>query len=355
MFADILEAIELATEEGGDVVRAFQLARAKGIAKFIKFSGISQADAASVIGVSSTGIQKMISEPASLTKHLDALTDMLCLPKGSISSPQALSSFAKTNVLYVNTLDAVTTYTAAKNLPTGVMPTDYVINQVKSYLSDNYKAQCARLVAYFSAPNKNSLQGEDITALEESVEVPAGSIQNPAEFMATRTKVTKLSFAVRKKISANIARILSERKLSESDIAIKAGVALVSISNLLEKPYRCTLALLVALASALEVEPHQLMQGQTLRSEVQEPLQPSLFEDLPRASREFILAYITAAGDKREGLPTAKANAVLLATPFLKHGVDVLTEYSSQGSDEDNPRNIGELVNQIAATLRTGL
>lgn len=355
MFTDILDAIEIATENDGDVLRAFQLARAKGIAKFMKFSGISQAEAAKAIGVSSTGIQKMISEPASLTKHLDALTDMLSLPKGSISSPLALSRFAKKNELYVNALDAVTSYTAAKYLPTGRMPTDYVINEVNRYLSDNYKTQCARLVAYFSAPNQSDTLGEkDITALEESVEVPAGSIQNPAEFAATKTKVSKLSLAVRKKIGANVSRILSERKLSESDIAIKAGVALVSVSNLLAKPHSCTLALLVALASALEIEPHKLMQDH-VESEVEEPLQRQLFEDLPRVSRDFIWAYVTAVRDQHEGLPTPKANAVLLATPLIKHGVDVLTAYSSQGSDEDNPRNLGELVNQIAATLRVGL
>lgn len=355
MFADILEAIDEATEDDGDVLRAFQLARARSIAKFMKFSGKSQADAANEIGVSPAFVQKMIAQPLTLAKHLDLVTAMLSLPKGSTASPKNLTNFAKKKTVYADTLDAVITYTPAKHLPTGMMPTDYVINEVKRYLSEHYQDQCARLVAYFTAPAKeDEPDSEDITALEESLEVPAGAIQNPAEFAATKTKVNKLSYATRKKINANITRMAAERKLRDYDIANKAGVALVSILSLRQKPHTCSLALVVALASALEVEPYQLMQDH-IKSEVEEPLQPHLFEDLPKVSREFILDYVTRVRDLRDGLPTAKASAVLLATPFLQHAIGLLSTYSSQGSDEDAPRNFGDLINQMAATLRVGL
>lgn len=354
MFVNVSEAIDEATEDEGDVLRAFQLARARSIAKFMKFSGMSQADAANEIGVSPTFVQKMISQALALEKHLDVITAMLSLPKGSISSPKNLINFSNKKTVYANTLDAVIIYTPAKHLPTGMMPTDYVINEVKRYLSDNYYDQCARLVAYFEAPaNEDEPDSDDIAALEESLEVPSGAIQNPAELVATRTKVNKLSYATRKKVSANIIRIANERKLQNSDIASKAGVALVSIERLREK-HICSFALVFALASALEVEPYQLMQDH-IKSEVEESLEPHLFEDLPKVSRDFILAYVTAVRDQLDGLPTAKASAVLLATPFLQHAIGLLSTYASQGSDEDNPRNLGDLINQMMATLRVGL
>ena len=55
------------------------------------------------------------------------------------------------------------------------------------------------------------------------------------------------------------------------------------------------------------------------------------------------------------GLPTPKARASLMATPFLQHAIALLSNYSSQGSDEDDPRDFGDLVSQIEATLRVGL
>ncbi len=355
MFADILEAIDEATEDDGDVTRAFQLARAQSIGKFMKFSGMSQADAATEIGVSPAAIQKMITQPGPLAKHLVSFTTMLSLPKNSISTAKALTSFAKENRVFASTLDAVITYTPAKYLPMGMMPTDYVIAEVKRNLSERHQDRCTRLVAYFTAPAKeNEPNLDDMAALEESLEVPVGAIQNPAELAATKTKVSKLSYATRKKISANIKRIATERRLDYSDIASKAGVPLISILSLREKPYNCTLALVVALASALEVEPYQLMQDH-IKSEVEEPLQPNLFEDLPKVPREFILNYVTSIRDKREGLPTTKASAVLMATPLLQHAIGLLSTYSSQGSDEDNPRNLGDLVNQMVASLRVGL
>lgn len=355
MFAEILEAIDEATEKDEDVLRAFQLARAKSIAQFMKFSGKSQADAAHEIGVSPAFVQKMISQPLTLTKHLDLVTAMLSLPKDSISSPKNLTSFAKENRVYADALDAVIAFTPTKHLPTGMMPTDYVIHEVERYLSEHYHDQCTRLVAYFRAPQTiDELDVDDILAIEESVEVPAGAIHNPAELAATKTKVNRLSLATRKKINANITRIANERKLSDSVIASKAGVALVSISSLRQKPHACSLALVVALASALEVEPHQLMQDH-IASEVEEPLEPQLFQDLPKVSRAFILNYVSAVRDQRDGLPTAEARAVLLATPFLQHAIGVLSTYASQGSDENAPRNFGDLVNQIEATFRVGI
>jgi DNA-binding Xre family transcriptional regulator len=356
MFADIQQAIDEADDDWGeDVVRAFQKARARNIAKFMKFSGKSQADAASEIGVSTTFVQKMISQPLALAKHLDSITTMLALPVGSISSPVALANFIKKKRVYADTIDAVIAYTSPKYLPTGKMPVDYIVDEIKRYLSANYSDQCSKLVAYFTSPaSQKEPNDDDILAIEESLEVPVGAIRNPAEVTATRSQVNMLSLATRKKIAANIERIAAERKLSDSDIAGKAGVALVSITNLRGTPFTCTFALVVAVASALEVEPFQLMQHY-IKADEEENHQPALFANLPGVSRKFISEYLLAVQEQRRGIPTARSRAALLATPFLQYAISLLSTYSSQMDDANETRDFGELLAKLEAKIRVGI
>ena len=353
-FNRIEEAIREASEVGENQVAAFRLARAEAVAKMANFSGIGNAGAARAIGVTPPYIQRVFTEPLSLSKYQEQLTDFLGLPRNTIASPDELTEFVEQNVVYAATIDALMTFRPEAGQGLQEMPSEFAARRCEEYFGNNEQRR-NRFLAYLQAPSENDEPDEDdIKRLEKALRLPPGAISSPDEVITKQSSAKVMSQVTRQIVAAKLASIMARRGMENVDVARQCGLPEAAVRSLLGERHVASLSVICALATGLAVDPCFLIDPMREECDARrEQTKGAFFAGLPRVARELIIRYAKIVKDKGgDDLPSTKSQAVLLATPVVHFALEYLA--GSANWSQDEPVDLYSMLRNIEALLRAG-
>ncbi|MEA3641544.1 MAG: helix-turn-helix transcriptional regulator [Lamprobacter sp.] len=314
----------------------------------ITFAGFTQAQVAEALEISSTYAQRVQQSSVSSPLINKRLPDFLSLPE-DLLDPDSFIDFYEKCPVYCATLDALVNNYPRGGVRKGVMPTDYTIRALRSYLrnhQDDFKA----LREYFKDPAYVEEPGisaqEDI---ESALDLPPGSVTAHKSYSKTLLCNDELYKSTTSLVSANIEKLLDDNSWDPSDLAEKAGIPTSRVERLLDMQ-KLSLNSLIAFSCATGIEPYRLLLPDLGHGNVGLNIDLSdTFKELPVVARNMISNYLSLIRRDADGA-NPQAQAMLILTPFIVQLIDIVGK-----TEFEKPQSMGEVAKGLEEAIRLGV